>query len=92
MEIYSSSDHPTPTSSSPGTENTYSFNFLHNIPDAMKYITEKLIELRTYLNLAKVNKDLSSDVVDGFKKNTIEATKPVRKLQISVFRSSYKIY
>ena len=82
MEAYNSTEHPVllKSKSSSSNENTINFNFLHDIPDSMKYITEKLIELRTYLNLNKLNKEDVFDHVDGFKKQKKINAKTVKLL------------
>ena len=85
MEAYITTGHPVllKSKSSSLNENKIYFNFLHDIPDSMKYITEKLIELRTYLNFNKINQEDIFDHVDGMKKRKIN-TKTV-KLFCTIF-------
>lgn len=82
MEAYNTTGHPVllKSKSSLSNENKIDFNFLHDIPNSMKYITEKLIELRSYLNLTKINKEDTFDHVDGFKKQKKINTKTVKTL------------
>ena len=60
--------HPRTNSRSSSVHSNLGFSFLYDIPDALKYITMKLVELRTYMQqpAPKVFQD-ELDYVDGDK-------------------------
>ena len=84
IEPHSPTDHAPPQRSYSTSSETsqYNFHFLQNIPEAMKYITEQIVELRKYL--AYKGSSVENDSVDGSKQQKTHNVTTVCILQFTI--------